>query len=179
MQEIIKSLHYRKVCSHVHWPKLRHFWKLPTPKSFFRDLKVKEMIFTSILTGDESWFHHYKPETKLQSMEWQNNLDSPSKKTVNTEKSIRKLKNSLFWDAEGCILVGSFEPSQIINAARYIQVLLKIHREVCKDNTATRKREASHCSCHWEDQDSWVENSWYPPYSPDLVPFVVPFFKFS
>ena len=33
----------------------------------------------SIVTGDESWFHHFNPERKRQSMEW-HHLDSPTKK---------------------------------------------------------------------------------------------------
>jgi len=31
------------------------------------------------VTGDESWFHHFEPETKRQSMEW-HHLHSPSNK---------------------------------------------------------------------------------------------------
>ena len=32
----------------------------------------------SIVTGDESWFHHFNPEMKWQSMEW-HHFDSPTK----------------------------------------------------------------------------------------------------
>ena len=38
------------------------------------------MIFwLRIVKGDESWFHHFEPETKRHSMEWRH-LHSPSKK---------------------------------------------------------------------------------------------------
>ena len=37
------------------------------------------VFFLRIVTGDESWFHHFEPETKWQSMEW-HHLHSPSKK---------------------------------------------------------------------------------------------------
>ncbi|PNF40096.1 hypothetical protein B7P43_G10713 [Cryptotermes secundus] len=41
---------------------------------------VQKMIESfGIVTGDESWFHHFEPETKRQSMKW-HHLHSPSKK---------------------------------------------------------------------------------------------------
>jgi hypothetical protein len=39
-----------------------------------------------IVTGDESWFHHFEPETKQQSMEW-HHLHSPPKKKAETVPS--------------------------------------------------------------------------------------------
>ena len=38
---------------------------------------------------------------------------------------------SVFWDAQGCILVEFLERGQTINAARYIQTLLKLHQALC------------------------------------------------
>jgi len=83
VQEMIESLGYRKVCAH---------W---VPRLLTKDHKGKRKAITSerlqryrhegddfllhIVTGDESWFHHFEPETKRQSMEW-HHLHSPSKK---------------------------------------------------------------------------------------------------
>jgi hypothetical protein len=30
----------------------------------------REALLSQIVTGDETWAHHYEPETKRQSMEW-------------------------------------------------------------------------------------------------------------
>jgi len=68
------------------------------------------------VTGDESWFHYFKPETKRQSMEW-HHLHSPSKKKAKTVPSAAKVMNTVFWDAEGLILTGFLEPGQTITAA--------------------------------------------------------------
>jgi len=74
VQEMIGSLGYRKIC--VRW----------VPRLLTEDHKVQRKAITSemlpryrdegddlllsIVTGDESWFHHFHPETKRQSMEW-------------------------------------------------------------------------------------------------------------
>ena len=79
------------------------------------------------MTGDESWFHHFKPETKRQSMEWRH-LHSPSKKKAKTIPSAAKVMGTVFWDAEGLILAEFLEPGQTITAARYVQTLHKLHR---------------------------------------------------
>jgi hypothetical protein len=38
-----------------------------------------DAFMNSIVTGDESWAHHYEPETKRQSMQW-HHIGSPSPK---------------------------------------------------------------------------------------------------
>jgi hypothetical protein len=35
----------------------------------------------NIVTGDESWFHYFNPETRRQSMEWHHDTTSPKKKS--------------------------------------------------------------------------------------------------
>ncbi|PNF15156.1 hypothetical protein B7P43_G14826, partial [Cryptotermes secundus] len=75
VQEMIESLGYRKVCAH---------W---VPRLLTEDHKEllqryrhegDEFLLCNV-TGDESWFHHFEPETKRQSMEW-HHLNSPSKR---------------------------------------------------------------------------------------------------
>ena len=80
----------------------------------------------SIVTGDKTWFHHFDPETKQQSMEW-HHFDSPTKKKPRTMPSAKKIMGTIFWDAEGCILIEFLEPGKIINASHYVQTLSKLH----------------------------------------------------
>ena len=80
-----------------------------------------------IVTGDVSWFHHFKPEMKRQSMEW-HHLHSPSKKKAKTVPSAAKVMGTVFWDAEGLILVVFLERGQTITAALYFQTLHKLRR---------------------------------------------------
>jgi len=88
------------------------------------------------VTGDESWFHHFEPETKRQNMEWYN-LHSPSKKKAWTVPSSTKVMGTVFWDAEGLILAEFLERGQTITAARYVQTLHKLRR-VLRDNCPGR-----------------------------------------
>jgi hypothetical protein len=101
----------------------------PSPQNCCRDIDTKEMIsLLCIVTGDESWFHHFEPETKLQSMEW-HHLHSPKrkkerkkkkKKKAKTVPSAAKVMGTVFWDAEGCILAKFLVPGQSFNAAHYV-----------------------------------------------------------
>ena len=129
-----------------------------------------------IVTGDESWFHHFQPETKRQNMEW-HHLHSPSKKKAKTVPSAVKVMGTVFWDAEGLILAEFLEPGQTITAAPYVQTLHKLRRAlrdkrtgrniiILHDNTrphAARLTSEVIAKMGWEVPP-------HPSYSPDLTP---------
>ena len=74
----------------------------------------------SIVTGDESAFRHFDPETKRWSMEW-HHLDSPTKKKPKTVPSAKKIVGTVFCNAEGWILIEFLEPGKNIIAAHYVR----------------------------------------------------------
>ena len=57
-----------------------------------------------IVTGDETWIHHYDPETKQQSMQWKH-ASSPSPHKFKVQASAGKIMCTVFWDAEGILLI--------------------------------------------------------------------------
>jgi hypothetical protein len=59
---------------------------------------------SQIVTGDETWAHHYELEKKRQAMEW-HHPQSPRKKKFKTTPSTRKDMIIVFWDIDGVILV--------------------------------------------------------------------------
>jgi hypothetical protein len=69
-----------------------------------------------IITGDEMWYHHYEPESKWQSMEWQH-VNSQSKKKFKVPPLAGKVMCTVFWDRKGVILLDFREPRQTINSA--------------------------------------------------------------
>ena len=111
VQEMIGSLGYQKICAH---------W---VPHLLTEDHKIQQKAITSemlrryrdegddfllnIVTGDKTWFHHFDPETKQRSMEW-HHLDATTKKKPKTMPSAKKIMGTVFWDAEGCILILNF-----------------------------------------------------------------------
>ena len=78
----------------------------------------------------------------------------------------------VFWDAQGCLLVEFLEPGQTINAARYIQTLVKLSRALC-DKCPGRKVILQHDNLCPHTARATVEKirtfGWeilpHPPYS--------------
>ena len=130
----------------------------------------------SIVTGDETWFHHFDPETMQQSMEW-HHLDSPTKKKPKTMASAKKIMGTVFWDSEGCILIEFLEPGTTINASHYVQTLSKLRRAL-RDKRPGRKVILQHDNARPHTARLTLEKiekmGWevlpHPPYSPDLAP---------
>jgi hypothetical protein len=56
------------------------------------------------ITTDETWIHHYTPESKQQSKQWTEASCSAPKKTRSVP-SAGKFMASVFWDAEGILLL--------------------------------------------------------------------------
>jgi hypothetical protein len=51
---------------------------------------------------DETWIHHYTPESKQQSKQWAEACSAPKK--TRSVPSAGKVMTSVFWDAEGIYL---------------------------------------------------------------------------
>jgi hypothetical protein len=68
-----------------------------------------------IITGDETWCHHYEPESKRQAMEWRH-ANSPSKKNLKMQPSAGKAMCTVLWDRKGVILLDFLVPGQTINS---------------------------------------------------------------
>ena len=53
----------------VGWSQVKNFWKctMPIQKTF------------TLVTGDETWLHHWDPDTKKESMQWKHPGSSPKK----------------------------------------------------------------------------------------------------
>ena len=56
--------------------------------------KKKTDFVRRFITMDETWIHHYTPESKHQSKQW-----------TEAGCSARKVMASVFWDAEGILFI--------------------------------------------------------------------------
>jgi hypothetical protein len=70
------------------------------------------------MTGDETWVHHYEPESKRQSMEWKH-PSSPVRKKFKQQPSCKKLMLTFFWHMRGPILVKFQAHDETVNSAKY------------------------------------------------------------
>jgi hypothetical protein len=84
-----------------------------------------EAFLSRIVTGDETWDHHYEPETKWPSMGW-HHPQSPRKNKFKTTPSAGKFMITVFWDIDGVILVDVMARGETINSDAYIKTLQKL-----------------------------------------------------
>ena len=70
------------------------------------------LFLKHIVTGDETWIHHYDPESKQQSMLWKH-ASSPSPRKFKVQASAGKIMCTILSDAaEGILLIG-FMPQKV------------------------------------------------------------------
>ena len=65
--------------------------------------KEGDAFLDRIITGDETWVHHYEPECKRLSTE-RKHLQSPIRKEVKSQPTAGKLLLTVFWGSQGPIL---------------------------------------------------------------------------
>jgi len=84
-----------------------------------------EALLYRIITGDETWAHHYEPETKKQSMEW-HHPQSPRKEKFKMTPSAGKAMITVFWDIDVVILVDVMARGETINLDMHVKTLQKL-----------------------------------------------------
>jgi len=78
-----------------------------------------------IVTCDETWLHHYAPETKRASKEWRGNGEECPVK-AKMRLSAGKVMAIVFWDTKGVLLIDFLHARRTINAAYYCDLLEKV-----------------------------------------------------
>ena len=133
-----------------------------------------------LITGDESWFHHYDPATKEQSKAWVLK-GSPRPTKVRRSNSSAKRMVAIFFMKFGLIESIALEPGPYINAHSYINACLS---QVFDAVSRRREKRGLRGLILHDDNarphrawattefltDNLVESYPNPPYSPDLSP---------
>lgn len=68
-----------------------------------------------MITGNEAWFHHFDPQSKIDVTEWRLST-SPRKKKFNVTPSAGKVMVIIFRDTTVVILVDIMPRDEIINS---------------------------------------------------------------
>lgn len=138
-----------------------------------------ENIFHRIITCDETWIHHYDPETKQQSMQWQRR-GNPAPIKFKVQSSAGKIMASVFWDAEGILLIDYLPNKTTVTGVYYADLLKKLRDIILEkrrglvsrgvlflqDNAPAHKSHVAMSAL----RDCGFEVLSHPPYSPDLAP---------
>ena len=132
-----------------------------------------------VVTGDETWVHHHTPESKRDSMTWKH-PSSPVPRKFKVQQSAKKLMATIFWDAQGVLLIEFTPRVQTVNSATYCETLNKL-KEAIRRKRPGRLREGvvllhDNATPHTANMTKqWLQHfGWeilpHPPYSPDLAP---------
>ncbi|PNF17980.1 hypothetical protein B7P43_G17450 [Cryptotermes secundus] len=130
-----------------------------------------DKFLDSIVTGDETWCHHYEPESKRQSMEWRH-PDSPRKKKFKTQPSVGKVMCTIFWDRRGVIF-------ESVNSERYKTTVTKLKARISqvrpeKQKTFRLQHDNARPHTSLANTAHIAKFGWtvlpHPPYSPNLAP---------
>ena len=129
---LVKSLGFSKVCARWVPRQLMPDHKaerLNCCRELLQLSQCDETFLGRIVTGDETWIHHYEPKSKRQSMEWRH-PSSPKTKKFKTEKSAGKVMATVFWDIQGVILVDFLPKGTNVNSDRYTEALKRLKSRI-------------------------------------------------
>jgi hypothetical protein len=97
-------------------------------QSFLRYADGEDML-NRIVTGDESWVHHYQPKSERASMKWKHPISLSARKFKVTP-SAGKVMLTVSWDSRGVLLSNFQKRGENMNSASYCEVLLKSFRRI-------------------------------------------------
>ena len=83
---------------------------------------TEDDFLSRLVTVDETWVHYYEPENKAQSRQ-SVGPGSPRPKQFKTQPSAGKVKATVFWDAQGVIMLDFLAKKSTITGAYYANLL--------------------------------------------------------
>lgn len=194
ISEIVKlppTTVYRIVSSELNMTRVVARW---VPKLLTQEMKMErvricqqllcnfeheENYLDRFVTGDESWFHYYEPESKMQSSVWKTK-EEPTPVKAKTVPSAGKRMATVFWDKDGILLIDWLPAGQTINSSYYIEVLKNLREAIKSQRRGKLTRGVllqhdnarPHCSRETTAaiQQLGFQVVPHPAHSPDLAP---------
>ena len=135
---IPKIIIYEIMDSHMGMKKVCTWWilKLLTPiqranrvdccQEFLHQSEVNpDKFFDSIVTGDESWIHHYDPPSQLEAKVCKR-LGEQTPTRLCQERSAGKIMMIIFWDKNGVLLTEYLPRGTTINGPCYALIIERL-----------------------------------------------------
>jgi hypothetical protein len=99
---------------------------------------------------DETWIHHYTPESKQQSKQWtEAGCSAPNKKR--SVPSAGKVVASVFWNAEGILFIDYLEKGETITREYYCNLLTRLDEKINEKRPDLQKKKihllSRQCTC--------------------------------
>lgn len=143
--------------------------------------RIECRLFERIITGDESYFHLYLPETKEQSKQWlEKDEPRPQKALRGRGTRASKVMLVIFFDCHG-VVHREFIRNATVTAQMYLGILQRLlvsiqHRRTHSWHQGTFILHDDNAPAHranlvrnWMAQRH-IRQLPHPPYSPDLAP---------
>ena len=89
---------------------------LQISRNILRTFRRDPQLHRRMITGDESWFHVYDPDSRRQSLQWTRH-GAPRHRIPRRERSTIKVMMIVFFDCKGVILMEFVPDGQGITAA--------------------------------------------------------------
>ncbi len=138
-------------------------------------------LLEKVVTGDESYFHLYMPETKESSKQWLESSDPRPQKALRGRGGPRtKVMLLIFFDCHG-VVFRKFYRNQTMTGRLYLQAIQELYEAIQNRRTQLWRRgdiilhddnASPHRADpveHWKRQHA-IRVLPHPPYSPDLAP---------
>ena len=81
------------------------------------------------VTMDETWAHHFDPETKQQSKQWKH-VTSPTPVKIRKIASADKVMASVCWDSEGVLMIDYLERGKTVTGVYYAELIRKLRSAI-------------------------------------------------
>ena len=91
---------------------------------------------------DETWIHHYTPESRQQSKQWTEAGCSAPKKTSSVPPA-GKVMASVFWDAEGILFTDYLEKGKKITGEYYCNLLTRSDKKLVRKDPVSKRKKSS------------------------------------
>ena len=96
-------------------------------QEFLQQSEVNPAKFSDcIVTGDESWTHHYDPLSQLESKVWKR-LDEQTPTRLRQERSTGKVMMIIFWDKDGVLFTEYLPRGTTINDPCYASIIERLY----------------------------------------------------
>ena len=99
-------------------------------RDLLKSWRSEKFFLDRIVSGDETWFHYYEPETKFQTSQWKRKHEGVPIKIKSTPSAGKRM-STVFWDRKGILSIDWLPEKTTINSDYYISELEEL-REVIK-----------------------------------------------
>ena len=180
---LIEDLGMRKICAKM-VPRLltddQKQRRVDACQDILQQLEANPELLNNVITGDESWFFRYDPETKRQSLQWKTPA-SPRPKKARMSKSKVKTMLIVFFDHRGIVHLEFVPEGTTVNQHFYKEVLTRLIARIRRSRRDLW--ESKRWFLHHDNAPAHAAISIqqflaqkqlpvlsHPPYSPDLAP---------